>query len=871
MLLLAAASAATLDGSQVGVVDTPVLAPDAEIRTFLVPEGYRVELVATEPLIQDPVLIDWDADGRMWAVEMPAYMTDIRGTNEHAPTGRVVVLEDANGDGRMDRRTVFADGLVLPRALKVLDRGVLVGEPPNLWLMRDTNGDLAADEKTLVTDTYGRREANVEHNANALLWALDNWIYTSEVDVLLRLRRGAFEIRRTLSRGQWGASQDDAGRVYRNTNSSVLHVDLVPTHYYARHPNLARTRGSYESLAGPNNEGNVVWPARPTPGVNRGYQAGVLRADGTLARFTAVGAPTVYRGDRLPGELYGDVFVAEPAANLVSRIRISDGGGSPVARKAYANIEFLTSTDERFRPVYLSSAPDGTLYIVDIYRGIIQHRGYITEYLRDQILSRNLEQPIGRGRVFRVAHGSMRRGPKPALSRAAAPELVRALSHPNGWWRDTAQRLIVERGDRSVVPALERIAASDAAERTRLHALWALDGLDSLSLALATRALSDGSANLRVSAVRLAERWLVDPASPIQQVLLQRMDDPNVAVRRQLAASLGELPATVRARPLAVMLGRYGDDPILADAAMSGTRGVETAVLDALLDAAETPARRAAVTIVAATIVRTAAEAPVQDLFARIANATRPEWQRSALLAGAEVALLDATMPGSAARGVAVASESDPCPTCPGARGGPGGAPAFPAATSSPRGTAAAGRSGGRGGSIGLRLTGEPPLVRVVGQGDLGRRATSVLARIDWPGKPANRPAVTPLSAAEQERFDRGKEIYQNLCQACHQPDGRGLENIAPTLIGSEFALGPPAVPIRIVLHGKEGTVGLMPPLGSGLNDDQIAGALTFIRRSWGHTGAPIDPATVTQIRGATGDRKRPWTTDELRKLGDGN
>ena len=314
---------------------SPVLSPEDEMKTFFLPPGYRVELVAAEPMIQEPVLVDFDPQGRLWVVEMLGYMQDMAATTEREPLGRISVLEDTNADGRMDKKTVFLDRLILPRALKVLDRGVLVAEPPNLWLATDTNGDLRADTKELVTNTYGRLEANVEHNANSLLWALDNWMHTSETDVYLRLKKGAFEVRKTLSRGQWGASQDDAGRIYRNSNESVLHVDLVPTPYFARNPNLVRTRGSYESLRGENNEVNTVWPVRPTPGVNRGYQTGVLRPDGRLAAFTAVSAPTVYRGDHLPSELRGNVFVVDPAANLVSRILIHDDGTKLVARKAY--------------------------------------------------------------------------------------------------------------------------------------------------------------------------------------------------------------------------------------------------------------------------------------------------------------------------------------------------------------------------------------------------------------------------------------------------------------------------------------------------------------------------------------------------------
>ena len=259
------------------------------MKTFRLPPGFRVELVASEPMVEEPVLIDFDPDGRLWVLEMRGYMQDLPATNETAPVGRVSVLEDRDGDGRMDKKTVFLDGLVQPRALKVLDRGVLVAEPPHLWFAARHQRRLRADTKDEVSNAYGRADANAEHNANSLLWALDNWMHTSEGDIYLRCKGGKFEVRKTLSRGQWGASQDDAGRIYRNSNESVLHVDIVPTPYYARNPNLARTRGSYESLRGDNNENMTVFPARPTPGVNRGYQTGVLRPDGTLAAYTRGG------------------------------------------------------------------------------------------------------------------------------------------------------------------------------------------------------------------------------------------------------------------------------------------------------------------------------------------------------------------------------------------------------------------------------------------------------------------------------------------------------------------------------------------------------------------------------------------------------
>lgn len=571
-------------GLQKVSADSPALSPEDALKTFYMPPGYRIELVAAEPLIQEPVALDWDLQGRLWAVEMPGFMADIRGSNEHEPIGRVVVLEDTNGDGRMDKRTVFADHLVLARSLKVLDRGVLVAEPPNVWFMHDTDGDLRMDTKELVTDRFGRFDGDPQNNANGFYWALDNRMYTAGLsDIQFRLKDGVFEVQPTLMRGEWGVTQDDAGRTYRNTNESAVHVDLVATSYYARNPSLARTRGSYERLADDNPDLNTVWPVRPNPGTNRAYQIGIDRDDGSLARFTAVCAPLVYRGDRLPADLYGNVFVAEPAANLVSRLILSDDGSGLRARKAYERGEFLASTDERFRPVFLTDAPDGTLYIADMYRGIIEHRISITEYLRDQIIGRKLEKPTGYGRIYRVMHETTRRDTMRPFASASPEQLVDALAHPNGWRRDTAQRLLVERGAKTAVPALTALASKAPDWRTRLHALWTLDGIDAIQPATVASALEDTSRDVRLSAIRIAERWLGEANHSIQPAVLKRLDDADWAVHQQLAASIGALPPGARESAAVAVLERYGNDPVVMDAVLSGLRGSEMAVLDRLL------------------------------------------------------------------------------------------------------------------------------------------------------------------------------------------------------------------------------------------------------------------------------------------------
>ena len=453
----------------------PILTPEESLKRFALPDGYRIELVAAEPLVHDPVAIDFDADGRMYVVEMRGYMPNIRGEGEDQPVGRIVVLEDRDDDGRMDRVTTFMDSLVLPRAVKVLEHGVLVGAPPNLWLVRDTTGDLRSDTRALVREDYGTPESNPEHNANGLLWGIDNWIHNANYPGQLRLRRdGSFDFRAAPSEGQWGISADEYGRFYRNSNEDPLRTDLVPSHYATRNPKQPSLRGVYERLT----ENVPVFPARKTPGINRGYRERTMRRDSTLAHYTAAGAPTAFVGDRLPAELRRSVFVTEPVGNLVGRFIVEDhDDGTRSARVWRDSAEFLTSTDERFRPVNLASAPDGTMYIVDMYRGIIQHRTYITGYLEQKIRERGLENGIGMGRIYRIVHTSARRDKAPALSRKTPAELVKELSHPNGWRRITAQRLLVERGDRSVAPARRALVGMSGDDRARLHALWTLDGL----------------------------------------------------------------------------------------------------------------------------------------------------------------------------------------------------------------------------------------------------------------------------------------------------------------------------------------------------------------------------------------------------------
>ena len=477
-------------------------------------------------------------------------------------------------------------------------------------------------------------------------------------------------------------------------------------------------------------------------------------------------------------------------------------------------------------------------------------------------------------------HETTKRDAPPALSKATPAQLVQTLSHPNGWRRDTAQRLLVERGGTA------RRACAQAAGRdgrrsraTRLHALWTLDGIDAIDAALVTKALGDASRDVRASAVRLAERFLDTPAHPLQAGILARIDDPDWWVREQLAASLGALPAGQRETALAALLSKHAADPIVMDAALSGVRGSETALLEKLLQgsggaaqAVDTGTRgghhhggvadrtrragRARTELVRVDRRRGAPGlAAIGDVARRGGRVERvrradagqsrtPRWWRGDACSGAPP------------QAPAVAP---PCPTCPGGRAGPGGAYAFAQVPQAP----GAGR--GRGGGAALRVSREPVTLSALasGTGEFAPRATALLARVEWPGKPGAAAPIAPLTPAEQQLFTAGQEVYKNVCIACHQPDGRGMDRIAPTLIGSVLALAPAEVTSRILLNGKEGPVGLMPPVGGTLSDDQIAGVLTYVRREWGQGGTAVSPETVKAVRAPDG---RPHSAVDQRR-----
>ena len=812
------------------------LRPGEALDTLTMAPGYQVEVAAAEPLVRDPILAEFDGDGRLWVLEMHgfAFLPDME--NSFEPINELVILEDTDGDAEFDKRTVFMDQLIMPRAFKILDRNcALVGAPPDLFRACDVDGDLVADTRETIDTTFSTLGV-VEHGANGLFWGMDNTIYVSEHEWNLRFDGKDFHTVDSLRRGQWGITQDDFGRIYRNVNTDPLFVDYVAPGYYARNPNLIRTTGLYENLV--DQEKSYIWPARPTPGLNRGYRVDTLRPDGSSSYYGGVSSPMIYRGDRLPGELYGQAFVVDGPTNLVHLLRLTDdGSGRLYAEDYYDQGEFLNSTDERFRPVAVVPGWDGTVYVIDMYRGVSQDGPLQTDYLRNYINERKLWQHINLGRVYRVIHPGWKPDTKPSMSDDSPEELAAHLEHPNGWWRDTAQQLLVQRADAGVVPTLRRMALENGRATTRLQALWTLSGmadtgLEALDAELVRAALGDEHWAVRAAGLRLSERWLRDGDEPMHQAVLATLDDEHWQVRRQLAASVGELPVAQRIPAALQVLQRYGDDAVVVDVAVSGLAGLEARVLESWLQSAEPGADVAG--MLAGAIAKPLDPSATQNLIALAADARYPEAVRLAILDGMIAGLegADGRVRGSVVAGGRAGSRP------PGMR-----PPPTP--------------------SIRIDLDAEPDALTALasGSGPLADSAAAALAVMGWPDKP--RQLGRERTPDEEALFQAGQTVYTGLCLGCHGDQGQGLPNIGAPLAGSNYVNGDPSITTRILLHGKEGAIGLMPPVGH-MTDEQLAGVITFIRGSFGNIADPVSVVAVKEYRQAYTHRDVPWTEEEL-------
>ena len=566
--------------------------PEEEARGFMLPVGYRMELVAAEPDVISPAVIEFDGDGRMYVSELISYMIDAGATREHDPISRITRWESTRGDGRYDKRTVFVDRVVAPRMILPLQDGVILTsetDSDELVQWTDTNGDGTADKREVVFTGIGQSgDANIEHQKAGLLWNMDNWIYTTYNPFRIRWTPNGFRREPTgANGGQWGLASDDDGKpwfVDAGGERGPMNFQF-PIHYGAFTPcpsATGRPAGAGRANAAaaarpparnascpPGMEGGfekdfaVVWPS---PGIGD-MQGGVFRTRmpaQNLNHFTATTGPAIFRGDALPPDLQGQLLFTEPVGRLIRRAAVDNIEGLTQLRNVYPGAEFLTSVDQLFRPVNISNAPDGTLYIADMYHGIIQELEWSGpgSYLRAKIEQYQLDKVVAMGRIWRLRYDGRPAVPAttsnigqpaipaitprfspPRLYRESPAQLVAHLADANGWWRDMAQRLLILRQDTSVVPALQQMARSSDQLLARFHALWTLEGLNALDPSIVRAAMKDPSPRMRVQALRLSETLYKagDKSFADDYRALTKDADPNVVIQAMLTANLFKL------------------------------------------------------------------------------------------------------------------------------------------------------------------------------------------------------------------------------------------------------------------------------------------------------------------------------------------
>ena len=563
--------------------------PERSLRNIELRPGFQAELAATEPLVQDPIAIAWGPDGRTWVVEMGDYPLGIDGNGK--PGGHVKILEDTNGDGHYIKSTIFLDNLPFPTGVMPWGKGVLITDAPNILYAEDTKRDGHAD---LVKVLYsGFAEGNQQHRANGLMYGLDNWIYganghsggriksartgdsvdISGRDFRIRPDQGLIEAATGIT--QYGRGMDDWGNWFGCDNSNPSYQFVLDEHYLRRNPHFAPPKPSHDV---PDIPGAApVYPISPDlPRFNDFW---------ALHHFTSANSVTIYRDDLFGPLFYGNSFVSEPVGNLVHREMVSRDGVLFHSRRApdEQKSEFLASFDGWFRPTMLRTGPDGAMWIVDMYRLVIEHPEWIPREWQEKL---DLRAGHDLGRIYRVFPVGTRPRAIPRLDRLDTAGLVAALDSPSGWQRDTAQQLLVQRHDLSAVPLLEKAALESHRDLCRLHALCTLDGLSSLNPQLLQKALTDPSPGIRRHAVRLSEPFLAGNPG-LGEIVARLASDPDAQVRMQVAYSLGEWDDPRAGEALGRLAVRERDDPYIEAAAMTSlTRMNLEPVLAAVMSAA---------------------------------------------------------------------------------------------------------------------------------------------------------------------------------------------------------------------------------------------------------------------------------------------
>jgi mono/diheme cytochrome c family protein len=511
---------------------------------FQLPPGYRIEPVLTEPQIEQPAAINFDADGRLLVLELRTYMLTADAEGELEPTSVISRWEDTDNDGTYETGGVFVDSLIFPRFVMPWGKNSVLSmesNQDNVYLYTDTDGDGKADQKEFFTGDFGR-SGNVEHQQSFLFYGMDNWMYSTYNAFRIRWTpQGILRENTGFNRAQWGVTQDNEGKIWFQGGASGL-----PS--YFQFPIYYGTFNVEDQFA----EGfKIPWGAPiHLEDFQPGMQA-VRRPDGSLNEVTGSAGNDIYRGHRLPAALVGQYFYGEPVARIVRQVNPVVTEGITQLHNYYQDYksEFLKSTDPLFRPVDMATAPDGTMYIVDMYHGIIQEGQWVQKgsYLRTKIEQYQLDKVIRLGRIWRITYDGIERDTtRPRMSEKTPAQLVEDLQHPNGWWRDMAQQELVLRQDKSVESRLGELVREADNLYVRYHALWTLEGLNLLSVQLVRELFNDPEPAIRKMAIRASETLYKagDKSLAADYLRLMKDADYEVVIQAMMTGNILEIPGS---------------------------------------------------------------------------------------------------------------------------------------------------------------------------------------------------------------------------------------------------------------------------------------------------------------------------------------
>lgn len=633
--------------------------PEVSASLFRLEPGLAIELVAGDELLDDPVDMAFDAKGRIFVCEIHGYNlegyydilelnksgvldTQVRRIDaspeaqkraEEGQYGTVKMLEDSDGDGRFDKAHVWADRLPPCYGVVPAGDGVIVVCSPQVVFLADRDGDGSAEIRQVLYETDGGPMWNRPSNPR---WNIDNWIY---YDGGFRFKPDGSEQQPTTGNGQFGHATTDWGdRFYIVQSQPVRYVVPLPYRYLARNPFHAADAGIVSLL--PYDD---LYPiSQPDPWrVKRGTDPAWLKFYGELEAtpngfVTSACGNLIYRGDDLPEPYRQDnYFFCENAQNLIHRCLLRrDGAGFKVERARNDKKEFLATEEIWFRPVNLAQGPDGAIYIVDMYREIIEDYSAIPRFLQQQYVE-SLIAGHDRGRIWRLKAEGGRPWRPVDMTKESTEKLVERLKDSNAWWRDTAQRLLVERKDRRAAAPLETLARQGETPQARLHALCTLEGLGALKREVVAAALEDPHFAVRAHAVRLSEPWLDGRESLLPKLAAMACEEPDAKVRLQLALSLGETKESAAAGAMATLARSHGNDPWMADAILCSAAETADVLLCDLIRMGENLGEAGALVPKLAAVVGTRRDGgELTQILLAVAEAKAPVSTRTAAIEG---------------------------------------------------------------------------------------------------------------------------------------------------------------------------------------------------------------------------------------------